>query len=495
MSNSLTLYRAIRQLNELGDEKQRAAVEALASVKDVVTVTRTTVKADDEWINAVEKGLDFIGKALEEERRFIRSNGEVLPIEKIKRVSKESIQHLARHSDLVNKEITDEIIPDKLYSVERLNDYATYENRFLYMLLNMAKDFVTRKYETLSKSEAYGSVIKTNKNVSVGERRLSVNMTVSEIREAKPDEAIKRVDKLLRSIGFYLRSPIMTEVSKVDTIHSGVTLNNVLRMDKNFVEAVALYDFLLSYDKEGVIKNVETETLTGTELSRALALTSYMQIELAENFASANESELLETARREESEEFDRLKRDMPKEDAEKIIVRLIKRIQELETVSRAAQSVRARSNEQTAKISELEAELKACGNSLNEQIGRANELSIALKDAELAYSEKLKKLEADAETELKEKQREIDRANERNLLLAAQLTALRGDDAQKTTLSEEEFNELEREYEALGRLLSKEWKGVKRNLRREMLSEVKNSIFAKRQSVDQKEGIGKEEK
>ena len=48
----------------------------------------------------MEKGLVHIEKAIKEERQFIRSNGEVLPIEKIKHVSKESIEHLAKLLDI-----------------------------------------------------------------------------------------------------------------------------------------------------------------------------------------------------------------------------------------------------------------------------------------------------------------------------------------------------------------------------------------------------------
>ena len=58
--------------------------------------------------------------------------------EKVKNVSKDSVAHLARHSNLITRyEEGEDIIPDRLYTVERLSDYAVYENRFLYMLFSI----------------------------------------------------------------------------------------------------------------------------------------------------------------------------------------------------------------------------------------------------------------------------------------------------------------------------------------------------------------------
>ena len=99
---------------------------------DKLVVTRAFCTIDEEWVEEIEKGLVFIEKAIKEDRQFILSQGEVVPIEKVKSVSKESVQHLAKHSDLITEyEEGGDIVPDKLYTVERLNDYTVYENRLL----------------------------------------------------------------------------------------------------------------------------------------------------------------------------------------------------------------------------------------------------------------------------------------------------------------------------------------------------------------------------
>ena len=95
---------------------------------DRIVAVRNICTIDEDWVNEIEKGLDFIEKAIKEERQFILSQGEVVPIEKVKNFSKESVKHLAKHAELITREQDDdEIVPDSLYTVERLNDYKVYE--------------------------------------------------------------------------------------------------------------------------------------------------------------------------------------------------------------------------------------------------------------------------------------------------------------------------------------------------------------------------------
>ena len=87
-----------------------AIVESNAE-QDKIVITRAFCTIDEDWVEAIEKGLVHIEKAIKEDRQFIRSNGEVVPIEKVKHVSKESVEHLAKHSNLITKEPSAAITP------------------------------------------------------------------------------------------------------------------------------------------------------------------------------------------------------------------------------------------------------------------------------------------------------------------------------------------------------------------------------------------------
>ena len=90
----------------VGDYDCDSLRESIANAdveSDCIELERKICTVENDWIDEIEKGLTFIEKAIREERQFIRSNGEILPIEKVKRVDKESVAHLARHSDLLTR--------------------------------------------------------------------------------------------------------------------------------------------------------------------------------------------------------------------------------------------------------------------------------------------------------------------------------------------------------------------------------------------------------
>ena len=159
MSYLDTYYRALIDYskNTLQDKdcgSQRIATTKANAKNDNVIVTRKICHVNTDWIEHIEQGLEHVDKAIREERQFIRSNGEVVDIEKVKSVSKDSVKHLAQHSNLITRHTEGEdIIPDRLYIVERLNDYAVYENRFLYMMLCYLRDFITVRYNKILELE------------------------------------------------------------------------------------------------------------------------------------------------------------------------------------------------------------------------------------------------------------------------------------------------------------------------------------------------------
>ena len=151
-----TLYRAFtgyrKETLECHDlEVERNSISRADADDDKLEVTRTICTIEDDWIEEIEKGLVWVEKAIAEERQFIRTNGEIVPIEKVKRVGKESVEHLAKHSNMITRKPEEgkTLIPDELYTVERLSDFAVYENRFLYMMLTYLRDFISLRYDKI----------------------------------------------------------------------------------------------------------------------------------------------------------------------------------------------------------------------------------------------------------------------------------------------------------------------------------------------------------
>lgn len=273
-----TLYRALADYrkntaNQTECKVQRSAITVADSEKDRIEVTRKNCIVETDWLDEIEGKLEFIEKAIKEERQFIRTQGEVEPIEKVKRVSKDSVEHLARHSNYFTREPEEgqDMIPDQLYVVERLSDYAVYENRFLYMLLCYLRDFVGMRYEKiLELTNTYNGVMSMEKDVIEVNRKIKVHIHLEE--ERANDEYLRahniaqreldRMRVLHQAILAFLKTPLMIEVAKTPMLKPPITRTNVLKMNRNFREALKLYEYVAAYNHDGYTIHTEKNTLT-----------------------------------------------------------------------------------------------------------------------------------------------------------------------------------------------------------------------------------------
>ncbi len=492
-------YRALRDYRSLTSENRectafRKALALANTENDEIVITRNICTVDEEWIDAIEKGLEFVEKAIKEERQFIYSNGEVMPIEKIKHVSKDSVQHLAKHSNLITKEQEGpDLIPDQLYSVEKLNDYAVYENRFLYMLLCYLRDFITIRYEKILEiSNKYDGVLKLKKSVAIQNRRIFYTVDLHEeskddkyLRENNPAKnAIDRIDLILKAVMSYLSTPLMEIAGKAAKLKPPITKTNVLKMDNNFKGAVALYDYIVAYDKPGyTVENTVTNlapfsNVLADELSEAGSLMTFLVYEyglgLNEKLKNRYQSEEIKRkalliAQREEQLAVLKRKLQNAQTTPEEYLLEVEKHMRLLQNENRQIIPMRNRMDElldikskNEAEIAELKDETQA----LQEQLETESvQHELALKALTSEYEDNLQKREQKFESEI----RELNRQHEMNLREVEQQCNLRMESMEeqlrrkeeqcdaklnesKDLLSESEakYAELNQKYEAL---------------------------------------------
>ena len=380
--------------------------------RDKITVKTATCIIDEDWVNAIEAGLIHIEKAIKMERQFIRSNGEVIPIEKVKHVSRESVEHLAKHSSLITRYEEDaDIVPEKLYTVERLNDYAVYENRFLYMLLSYLRDFVMLRYnDILDLTNKYEATLDFDKSIENGKQSMTYRVSMHDVRrdddylrEHNPaKDVIDRIDLILKTILAFLATPLMEEVGKAPMIKPPITKTNVLKMNNSFKGAVALYDFIVSYDKVGYTVKTNEKVITPfrDELAHEMAEAGGMLSFVTYEWGLGLKSELKEAYRREEerraaeeiaqrAERIAAMKRRLKSGGVsiEDYVITLEKQLKALEGESRRAEllatevdRLKAVEREQLARIAALTGEIEELNNTIREERQRHFEKIEALK-------------------------------------------------------------------------------------------------------------------
>ena len=429
-------YRALLDYRTVTQENRncvnfRHAISRADADRDQILITRNICTVDEDWIQAIEEGLVFVEKAIKEERQFIYSEGEVLEIEKVKHFSSESVRHLAKHSNLITREQEgDNIIPDKLYSVERLSDYAVYENRFLYMLLCYLRDFITIRYnKILDLSNKYDGSLQMDKQIDLPKQKMSFSIQMHDerrddnfLREHNTAQtAIDRIDLILKTVLAFLATPLMEMTGKAPMLQPPITKTNVLKMDNNFKGAVALYDFIIAYDKPGYTVDSHRVELSpfadalSDEMSEAVALVSFLTYAHGLDLRSVLKQEYdAEEARRRDAEikkaqqQSESLKRRLAANqiDPEEYIASLEKQIKLLEKENRQLEPMRTQLQQLSDTNTQLTVHLDAAkleNKSLHTKLdGFEREMQLQLDALKEAHSEQLHQLIVTHEGEIK---------------------------------------------------------------------------------------------
>ena len=543
---ALLNYRANTRDNREASLFKKAIAQS-DTENDNIVITRNICTVEEDWIDAIERGLIFVEKAIKEERQFIYSNGEVVEIEKVKNVSKDSVQHLARHSNLITKEQKGEdFIPDKLYSVERLNDYAVYENRFLYMLLCYLKDFITIRYnKILDLSNKYDGKMSLEKDVTLAKQKMTYKVELHD--ERKDDEylrehnsareVIDRIDLMLKTVMAFLATPLMEIAGKAPMLKPPITKTNVLKMDNNFKGAVALYDYIVAYDKPGYVCEEQITELApfsealADDMAETIALVDFLVYSygLGLNTTLKSNYELEEAKRKavevqKKKEQLEALKRKLAsmQEGPNEYILALEQQIKSMETENRLIIPLREeigklresgealsneleRSREETdsvrKELSEVEdkhrdeisavkaeyddriheniikheTEMRMLEKTCNDRIEKINVQTREAIDKLNCHIEEIDKCLSESKSEFEELLHTYNNLLEEKRICEARIKALcsiNGESASNNEYTEkDEFDELEREFEAFNRFYKSKWNGAKKTIRKKLLS------------------------
>ena len=329
----------------------------------------------------------------------------------MKNVSKASVEHLARHSNLITREVEGEdLIPDQLYTVEKLNDYAVYENRFLYMLLCYLRDFITLRYnKILELSNTYKGSMTMDKTVKLPKQTLEYKVSLREERREdkylrknnKSKDIIDRIDLILKAVLAFIACPLMKLVAKAPMLKPPITRTNVLKMNNNFKQAMALYSFIVAYDKPGYTVEKQITELNpfrddlADEMAESVLMASFLTYEYGLGIKNALKQEYEEEEKKRKEAEYQRFleKLDTVRrrvaasgETPEEYIMMLEKHIRILE--GRCADLVETQKELSETKKALLEE--KERNEALTKEL---EDVTLALENLRIEYAEEVQRL------------------------------------------------------------------------------------------------------
>ncbi len=249
--------------NFRGSDKSLAPMETLVrSGKNSISYNRRIMKktVDLSWVDAIEEGLLHIDKVIRNPRVTIEDNEEIVPIALSKKITVESIKHLAQHTNLIQDidEKTGRITPSKILNIYKEESLLTYENKFLNTLIDRLYIFVTRRYEKLKEvtknedaySLDYSTVTDTGNG---GSCRFSMKVEISEVPDNNSESGYstwERIEKIKLAAESYKGSKFCQKMGNA-FIRPPVMKTNAIMKNVDLKACLVLWQFIEGYDKVG----------------------------------------------------------------------------------------------------------------------------------------------------------------------------------------------------------------------------------------------------
>ncbi len=248
-------------------------------IEDVTKITR-----DLSWIDLLEETIPYIDSIVRNPRRYIVSEEDLIPVEKTKKITEESVRHLAKHTSLIQDVDKDGFVkPLKLLNVFKEETFDVYENRFIYSLIINSKEFLQDQL-ALKEINLKGSSLKTVNYVgktSLDNENISVSLEI--VREKVDDNyedgnLEARIRRAIEIFDDFISTDFIRNLKHATPVHSPIRKTNVILKDKNFNMCVLLWEMIEKFDVKNVIKEERIRKLdTVSGLSKKLCVSSYLQ--------------------------------------------------------------------------------------------------------------------------------------------------------------------------------------------------------------------------
>ncbi len=282
----------INKMEEIPESNYESFNKNIKSKYNLSRDLRKTV-FDKEWIEVFKEIIPHIDNILRNPNRFIINEEEVVKIELARKTTVESIKHLSKHTNLIQSidEDTGDVMPSKILNINKEEDYATYENRVIYTLIQNMEFFVHRRKEEFLAASSMdsrdnkflkysGQTINKNKNISL-EISLDVNSKDQNIKS----EYLQDIENIEEKILMLKHNNVykILEKSKVALVRPPVKKTNRILKNPDFQYAMHLWSYLQDNTESKTKKIEENEEITkDKELKRLIDeifLLNYLAIE------------------------------------------------------------------------------------------------------------------------------------------------------------------------------------------------------------------------
>ena len=271
---------------KLANMEKEKSTKFLSSIdsKLIMDVDKSQVVENDEWIDMVEFTIPYLEKALTKEIKNIVTEEEIIKIELIKKVTVDSVKHLSKNVNLVDKynQQSGEVIPKKILNAYKEETFLNYENRFLYTLIKLIEDYIYLREK--QKDDEYKGKNHQNANyqaeIKLHKEKIHVKVEYdSEITIGIPktEKTLERIANIKQSLKMLKQTEVyqILVAKKATYVKAPLKMTNVLLKNVNFQYAVKLWNYLSEqmelndktvsekgeYEEKGIVKELVDEDI------------------------------------------------------------------------------------------------------------------------------------------------------------------------------------------------------------------------------------------
>lgn len=227
----------------------------------VINKDTEKIVIDYSWVSFIEECLPYIDSIIRNPRKFLIQEEDIAVVEKTKKVTKETIKHLAVNSNLI-QDIDDngDVKPKKLLNVYKEDTFDIYENRFLYSLMKRLYSFLELQLEY----QDHDSHISEKRVVSFKSETLqakenviiNVSLETDSYKLLNIDSTAykKRINNINNIIDGFMESSFIKSLRMASLVKSPIRKTNIILKDTNFRKCLELWEFLEKYEADKIIK-------------------------------------------------------------------------------------------------------------------------------------------------------------------------------------------------------------------------------------------------
>lgn len=275
----------------------------IASTSSNITVKRDidACVSDTSWIDMVEECIPYLDNIIRNPRRFIVQEENIVPIEKAKVVTEESIRHLAQHTSMIQEVQEDgTVIPLKLLNVYREETVDLYENRFIKSLVDNLYTFVNNKLNE-SDQRSYAKVESTVSYSGLMKKKgeeVEVNLQLkskkdTEIDASKDGHSLEeRISHIKDIVSAFRGSTFIKNLKESSPVRSPIRKTNVILKEQNFIKALELWEYLEKNNIKPITSiDKRTEIVKDADIKTKYDLAFFIDNDAIDLNAASNKSE------------------------------------------------------------------------------------------------------------------------------------------------------------------------------------------------------------